>query len=235
MRLSPDASCYKGCNCSDLRGSPAFPTGCGWVAKHRICFANRCRPLKREQLPRVCLGRTQILQTRNSADSKSARWLRFGESLINCAVPAFSALPSLRLLIIGSGVCLAFDLAFLHDSSKQRSLSASIPTNTAVYDKISRIIALSATSEPDECAGVTVQTCGDLRAIRPLAERQSSREFALQVAPIPSNVNSYAATQGNRVLMIIFRIMLMLPDSIKRERATDHGRIASCIGTGSFR
>ena len=41
--------------------------------------------------------------------------------------------------------------------------------------------------------------------------------------------------QGNRVLMIIFRIMLMLPDSIKRERATDHGRIASCIGTGSFR
>ena len=42
-------------------------------------------------------------------------------------------------------------------------------------------------------------------------------------------------TQGNRVLMIIFRIMLMLPDSIKRERATDHGRIASCIGTGSFR
>ena len=41
--------------------------------------------------------------------------------------------------------------------------------------------------------------------------------------------------QGNRVLMIIFRIMLMLSDSIKRERATDHGRIASCIGTGSFR
>ena len=44
-----------------------------------------------------------------------------------------------------------------------------------------------------------------------------------------------AGTQGNRVLMIIFRIMLMLPDPIKRERATDHGGIASCIGTGSFR
>ena len=26
--------------------------------------------------------------------------------------------------------------------------------------------------------------------------------------------------QGNRVLMVIFRIMLMLPDSIKLERAT---------------
>ena len=38
-------------NCSDLRGSSAFPTGCGRVAKHRICFANRSRPLKREQLP----------------------------------------------------------------------------------------------------------------------------------------------------------------------------------------
>ena len=36
--------------------------------------------------------------------------------------------------------------------------------------------------------------------------------------------------------MIIFSgLTLMLPDSIKRERATDHGRIASCIGTGSFR
>ena len=37
-------------NCSDLRGSPAFPTGSGRVAKHRICFANRSRPLNREQL-----------------------------------------------------------------------------------------------------------------------------------------------------------------------------------------
>ena len=39
---------------------------------------------------------------------------------------------------------------------------------------------------------VTVQTCGDLRVIRPLAERQSSTEFALQIAPVPSNVNSYS-------------------------------------------
>ena len=38
-------------NCSDLRGSPAFPTGSGRVAKHRIGFANRSRHLKREQLP----------------------------------------------------------------------------------------------------------------------------------------------------------------------------------------
>ena len=43
------------------------------------------------------------------------------------------------------------------------------------------------------------------------------------------------ASQGNRVLMIIFRIMLMLPDSIKRERATDHGGITSRIDPGSFR
>ncbi len=41
--------------------------------------------------------------------------------------------------------------------------------------------------------------------------------------------------QGNRVLMIIFRIMLMLPDSIKLERATDHGGITSRIDPGSFR
>ena len=39
------------CNCSELRGSPAFPTRCGRVAKHRSCFANRSHPLKREQLP----------------------------------------------------------------------------------------------------------------------------------------------------------------------------------------
>ena len=38
-------------NCSELRGSPAFPTRCGRVAKHRSCFANRSHPLKREQLP----------------------------------------------------------------------------------------------------------------------------------------------------------------------------------------
>jgi hypothetical protein len=37
-------------NCSDLRGSSAFPIGCGRVAKHGICFASRPRPLKREQL-----------------------------------------------------------------------------------------------------------------------------------------------------------------------------------------
>ena len=41
--------------------------------------------------------------------------------------------------------------------------------------------------------------------------------------------------QGNRVLMVIFRIMLMLPDSIKLERATDHGGITSRIDPGSFR
>ena len=44
-------------NCSDLRGSSAFPTGCGRVAKHGICFASRPRPLKREQLPCVCVAR----------------------------------------------------------------------------------------------------------------------------------------------------------------------------------
>ena len=33
-----------GCNCSDLRGSSAFPTGCGRVAKHGICFASRPVP-----------------------------------------------------------------------------------------------------------------------------------------------------------------------------------------------
>ena len=39
---------------------------------------------------------------------------------------------------------------------------------------------------------VTVQTCGDLRAIRPmLVEGQPSTEFALQADPVPSNVNSY--------------------------------------------
>ena len=31
-------------NCSELRGSPAFPTSCGRVAKHRICFASRLVP-----------------------------------------------------------------------------------------------------------------------------------------------------------------------------------------------
>ena len=36
-------------------------------------------------------------------------------------------------------------------------------------------------------------------------------------------------------LMVIFRIMLMLPDSIKLERATDHGGITSRIDPGSFR
>ena len=45
----------------------------------------------------------------------------------------------------------------------------------------------------DAFRSVTVQTCGDLRVIRPLAERQSSTEFALQIAPVPSNVNSYFA------------------------------------------
>ena len=38
---------------------------------------------------------------------------------------------------------------------------------------------------------VTVQTCGDLRAFRPLAEGQPSTEFALQADPVPSNVNCY--------------------------------------------
>ena len=38
---------------------------------------------------------------------------------------------------------------------------------------------------------VTVQTCGDLRAIRPLTEGQPSTEFALQADSVPSNVNSY--------------------------------------------
>ena len=38
---------------------------------------------------------------------------------------------------------------------------------------------------------VTVETCGDLRAIRPLTEGQPSTEFALQADPVPSNVNGY--------------------------------------------
>ncbi len=50
---------------------------------------------------------------------------------------------------------------------------------------------IAALADPDPMIDVTVQTCGDLRAIRPLAERQSSTEFALQVDPVPSNVNSY--------------------------------------------
>ena len=41
--------------------------------------------------------------------------------------------------------------------------------------------------------------------------------------------------QGNRVLMVIFRIMIMLADSIKLERATDHSGITSRIDLGSFR
>ena len=39
---------------------------------------------------------------------------------------------------------------------------------------------------------VTVQTCGDLRDIRPLVEGQPSTEFPLQTAFVPLNVNSYA-------------------------------------------
>ena len=38
---------------------------------------------------------------------------------------------------------------------------------------------------------VTVQTCGDLRAIRLLTEGQPSTEFALEADSVPSNVNSY--------------------------------------------
>ena len=49
-----------------------------------------------------------------------------------------------------------------------------------------------------ECAqyGVTVQTCGDLRAFRPLAEGQPSTECPKQTVAVPSNVNSYSTVCG---------------------------------------
>ena len=40
-------------------------------------------------------------------------------------------------------------------------------------------------------SGVTVQTCGDLRAIRPVIEGKPSTELPTQPNWIPSNVNSY--------------------------------------------
>ena len=43
---------------------------------------------------------------------------------------------------------------------------------------------------------VTVQTCGDLRAFRPLAEGQPSTECPKQTVAVPSNVNSYPYPQG---------------------------------------
>ncbi len=69
-------------NCSDLRGSAAFPTGCGRVAKHGICFASRPRPLKREQLPQEIIPSDQHQQRHAScvmrADSSNGplQWKR---------------------------------------------------------------------------------------------------------------------------------------------------------------
>ena len=54
---------------------------------------------------------------------------------------------------------------------------------------------------------VTVQTCGDLRDIRPLVEGQPSTAFPLQTAFVPSNVNSYALppTIRSRVIRLSLR------------------------------
>ena len=69
----------------------------------------------------------------------------------------------------------------------------------------------------------------------PGATDEAGHPSQIRFAMRTDDVKIHDNWQGNRVLMVIFRIMLMLPDSIKLERATDHGGITSRIDPGSFR
>ena len=79
---------------------------------------------------------------------------------------------------------------------------------------------------------VTVQTCGDLRDIRPLVEGQPSTAFPLQTAFVPSNVNSYALppTIRSRVIRLSLRGAQPLMVSLSNHVAISL-RLSTCRGT----
>ena len=79
--------------------------------------------------------------------------------------------------------------------------------------------------------------CSDLRgsadhsAYRGGTTEHGNFHFRRQPFPSPQT----RTVTGNRISMVIFRSMIMLPDSMKQEGAMGHGRIASRIVLGSFR
>ena len=82
---------------------------------------------------------------------------------------------------------------------------------------------------------VTVQTCGGLRAMRPLVEGQPSTEFPLQTAFVPSNVNSYPRTSRAPCRRWACRLADTIRPNEVAKRMPESTGLAECGATPAWR